>query len=111
MQLDVSQAGREHSILAAPVLLRVTGPSIITPARNIARSSLSTWRSEIRSSIVAINPECGIASKRLAMSDSATHRLPLQASSMRTWRASCAERLGRNPNDPPRRRAALRTER
>ena len=54
---------------------------------------------EIRSSIADINPECGIASKQLAMSDSATHRLPLHASSMRTWSASCAERLGRNPNE------------
>src|SRR5687768_15887945 len=33
------------------------------------------------------------------MSDSATHRLPLHASSMSTWSASCAERLGRNPNE------------
>jgi hypothetical protein len=71
----------------------------MTPARSIARKSLRTWRSEIRSSTAAINPECGIASKQLAMSDSATHRLPLQASSMSTWSASCAERLGRNPNE------------
>ena len=31
------------------------------------------------------------------MSVSTTHRRPRHASSMRTWRASCAERLGRNP--------------
>lgn len=52
-----------------------------------------------RSSIAAINPECGIAERQFQTSDSATHRLPLQASSMRTWRASCVERLGWNPNE------------
>ena len=95
----MARQGESTPPCGAPVLLRMTPPSVMTPARSIARSSFSTWRSEIRSSIAAINPECGIASKQLAMSDSATHRLPLHASSMRTWSASCAERLGRNPNE------------
>ena len=82
-----------------PAVLGVTALSCITPARSIARRSLRTWRSLIRSSTAAINPECGIASKQLAMSDSATHRLPVHASSTRIWSASCAERLGRNPNE------------
>jgi hypothetical protein len=33
------------------------------------------------------------------MSVSTTHRLPFHASSTRTCRASCVERLGRNPNE------------
>ena len=61
-----------------PAALRWTAPSCITPARNIARKSFRTWRSLIRSSIADINPECGIASKQLAMSVSTTHRLPCQ---------------------------------
>jgi hypothetical protein len=77
----------------------VTAPSCITPARSIARKSFRTFRSVIRSSTAVINPECGIASKQLAMSDSATHRLPFHASSTRTWSASCVERPGRNPNE------------
>jgi hypothetical protein len=71
----------------------------MTPARSIARSSLRRLRSEIRSSIADINPECGIASKQFETSDSAIHRLPLHASSIKTWRASCVERRGRNPNE------------
>lgn len=35
--------------------------------------------------------------KQLAISVSTAQRLPLHASSMNTWRASCAPRLGRNP--------------
>jgi len=62
----------------------VTVPSCITPARNIARKSLSTWRSMIRSSIADINPECWISPKQLEMSDSATHRRPSHASSTST---------------------------
>ena len=52
-----------------------------------------------RGSIVNINPECGISPKQLEMSDSATHRLPPHASSMRTCSASCCDRRGRNPNE------------
>jgi hypothetical protein len=69
----------------------------MTPARNIARKSFRTWRSQMRSSTVCINWSWGIASKHEAMSVSTTHRRPRHASSMRTWRASCADRLGRNP--------------
>jgi hypothetical protein len=61
----------------------------MTPERNIARKSFRTWRSLIRSSIASINPSCGIAPKQFETSDSATHRLPSHASSMRTWSASC----------------------
>ena len=43
---------------------RTTRPSM-TPARNIARMSLRTWRSQIRSSTVCINRSCGIASKHV----------------------------------------------
>ena len=37
-----------------------------------------------RQTIADINPECGISPKQLEMSDSATHRLPSHASSIRT---------------------------
>ena len=68
---------------------RSTAPSCIAPERNIARNSFRTCRSMIRSSIADINPSCGIAPKQSETSDSATHRLPSHASSMRTWSASC----------------------
>jgi hypothetical protein len=71
----------------------------MTPARSIARSSFKTAWSQTRSSTACINFSCGIASKQLAMSVSTTHRRPRQDSSMSTCRASCAARLGRNPNE------------
>src|SRR6478752_1807484 len=82
-----------------PVTDRRTCPSLITPARNIARSSLSTDRSLTRSCTARIKPSCGIASKQLAISVSTTHRLPRQDSSTSTCRASCGARRGRNPNE------------
>ena len=80
-----------------PVTGRRTCPSSITPARSIARSSFRTAWSQTRSSTACINFSCGIAEKQLAMSVSTTHRRPRQHSSMSTCRASCADRLGRNP--------------
>jgi len=47
-----------------PVTCLRTTPSLITPARSITRSSLSTDWSQTRSSIVCINRSCGIASKQ-----------------------------------------------
>src|SRR5664280_2732423 len=46
-----------------PVTDRRTCPSLITPARNIARSSLRTDWSLTRSCTARINSSCGIASK------------------------------------------------
>ncbi len=69
--------GSSHNTaLGVPVTSRWTAPSCITPARNVARRSFNRLRSLTRSSIADINPECGIASKQLAMSDSRTQRLP-----------------------------------
>jgi hypothetical protein len=76
---------------------RRTCPSSIAPARNITRSSFSTDRSQTRSSTACINFSCGIAEKQEVISVSTTHRRPRQHSSMSTCRASCADRLGRNP--------------
>ena len=81
----------------APVTSRRTCPPCMTPARSIARRSVKTAWSLTRSSTACINFSCGIAEKQFAMSVSTTHRRPCQASSMRTCRASCADRLGRNP--------------
>lgn len=69
----------------------------MTPARSITRSSFNSAWSQTRSSTACINSWCGIAEKQLAISVSTTHRLPRADSSMRTCKASCAERLGRNP--------------
>ena len=82
-----------------PVTARRTVPSCITPARRNARSSPSRRRSLTLSCTADINPECGIASKQFATSVSTTHRLPLKDSSTSTCKASCADRLGRNPNE------------
>jgi hypothetical protein len=60
----------------------------------------------MRSSMVAINRSCGIASKQEAMSVSTTHRRPRHASSMRTCRASWVERFGRNPKLQSRKSAS-----
>ena len=81
----------------APVTSRRTCPPSITPARSIARRSIKTAWSLTRSSTARINLSCGIAEKQFTMSVSTTHRRPCQASSTRTWRASCADRFGRNP--------------
>jgi hypothetical protein len=51
----------------------------------------------MRSSTACINLSYGIAEKELAISVSTTHRRPSQDSLMSTCRASCADRLGRNP--------------
>src|SRR5216683_3959788 len=80
-----------------PVTGRRSCPSSITPARSIARRSFRTGWSQTRSSTACINFSCGIAEKQEAMSVSTTHRRPRQHSSMSTCRASCADRLGRNP--------------
>jgi hypothetical protein len=63
----------------------------------------------MRSSTACINLSCGIAEKQFAMSVSTTHRLPRQASSMSTCRASCADRLGRNPKLHGRKSATIFT--
>ena len=99
MQVELHRQGEITPPCGVPVSSRRTAPSSITPARNIARRSFSRCRSLIRSSTAAINPECGISPKQLAMSVSAAHRLPLQDSSISTWSASCCDRLGRNPNE------------
>ena len=54
----------------------------------------------MRSSIARINWSWGIDSKHESTSVSTNHRRPRQASSMRTWRASCTLRLGPNPARP-----------
>jgi hypothetical protein len=82
-----------------PDTLRLTAPCSITPARNSARSNFSSLRSQIRSSTAATNRSCGIASKHEATSVSTTQRRPPQVSSIKTCKASCAERRGRNPNE------------
>src|SRR5215217_5323396 len=82
-----------------PATPRRSDPSCITPARSSMRTRLSTARSPTRSLIACINPACGIASKQLAISVSTTQRRPRQDSSMGTCRASCADRLGRNPKE------------
>ena len=96
-----------------PVTCPRTTPSLITPARSIARSSLSTDWSLTRSSIACINRSCGIASKQLAISVSTTHRRPRHASSTRTCSPSWPTVLGRNPTStracPPRRSARARS--
>jgi len=61
------------------------------------RRSVKTAWSLTRSSTACINLSCGIAEKQFAMSVSATHRRPCQASLISTCRASCADRCGRNP--------------
>src|SRR3954454_24385867 len=45
-----------------PATVRRTVPCCMTPARSSARRSLSTWRSQTRSSIACSNRSCGIAS-------------------------------------------------
>ena len=82
-----------------PVTPPLTTPASITPARSIARSSLRTWRSTIRSSTAWTNRSCGIDSKHEAISVSTTQRRPRHASSMRTCKASWAVFFGRNPNE------------
>lgn len=79
--------------------LRRSDPPSITPARSMPRTKLRTARSQTRSSIASIKPECAIASKQLAMSVSTTQRRPRQDSSMSTCRASCGDRSGPNPNE------------
>src|SRR5512132_2856844 len=54
-----------------PVTPPLTTPASITPARSIARSSLRTWRSTIRSSTAWTNRSCGIDSN-----EAATHYPP-----------------------------------
>ena len=82
---------------AVPDALRRSDPPSITPARNSMRTRDKTAWSQTRSSIACINSQCGIDSKQLAMSVSTTQRRPCHDSSMSTCKASCAERLGRNP--------------
>jgi hypothetical protein len=53
----------------------------------------------MRSSTADINPECGIEPKQSATSVSTTHWFPRNDSSRSTCSPSCAERLGRNPNE------------
>src|SRR5215213_1250853 len=74
-------------------------PASITPTRSMPRTRPRMARSHTRSSTACINLECGIASKQLAMSVSTTQRRPFQDSSRSTCRASCADRLGRNPKE------------
>ena len=98
VQVDVAQAGRTPRPGQSRILA-VDSAVLHHPRRDIARSSFRRLRSLIRSSIADINPECGISPKQFEMSDSATHRLPLQDSSINTWSAPCCDRLGLNPNE------------
>jgi hypothetical protein len=57
-------AAAHNDPCGVPLPLRVTEPPSRTPARNIARRSFNSRRSQILSSTADISPECGIASKR-----------------------------------------------
>ena len=80
-----------------PVTVSESTPFASTPARNHCRKSLSTRRSDTRSSTSAISRSWSISPKKFFMSASKTKQLPSIKPTRSFSMASVAERLGLNP--------------